>query len=154
MVFQLNLNYIRSNRGAVITAEASLGLIGGIMTAVVPSGFLAFSLWSTLTVSGAILLLNILNVYQLLHAKFSFLVKVELGYVAVWALFYLIATIISFIPTLWTIGAIIGYIELALFLMDGFLHFRVHRGEGGGNAPPADRGHSFGHQISIIDIPS
>ena len=32
---------------------------------------------------------------------------------------------------------IVGYVELALFLLDGFLHFRVYR-SGGGNAPPPD----------------
>ena len=32
---------------------------------------------------------------------------------------------------------IIGYVELALFLLDGFLHFRVYR-SGGGDAPPPD----------------
>ena len=33
---------------------------------------------------------------------------------------------------------IIGYIMLVLYLLDGFLHFRVYRSGGGGNAPPAD----------------
>lgn len=138
MVFQLNLDYIRSNRGMIITAQTAFALIGGIITAVQYSALLSFNFWSTLIVSGAVLLLNLLNAYQALHAKFSFLVKVELGYVGLWALLYLVATIISFIPLSWTVGAIIGYVEFALFLLDGFLHFRVYRSGGGGSAPAAD----------------
>ena len=145
MVFQPNLDYLSSNRGMVITAEAALAVIGSIVGAVFQSGFLAFCLWSTLIISGALLLLNILNVYQLLQAKFSHLAKVELGYVAVWALFYLISTIISFVPTFWTPDAIIGYVEFALFLLDGFFHFRMYRSGGATEPPveplPADTGH-------------
>jgi len=133
MVFQLNLDYIRSNRGMIVTAETALGGIGGIIAAATFSGFLGFCFWGTFFISGTLVLLNILNVYQALHAKFSFLTKVEFGYVAVWALFYLIATIWSFLS--FGIASIIGYVLLALFLLDGFLHFRVYRS--GGDATPA-----------------
>lgn len=135
MVFELNIDYIRSNRGMLVTAEAVLGGIGGIISLVTFSGFMSFCFWSTFMISGALVLLNVLNVYQALHAKFSFLTKVEFGYVAIWALFYIIATIWSFIS--WGISSIIGYVELALFLLDGFLHFRVYR-SGGSNPAPAD----------------
>jgi len=135
MVFELNLDYIRSNRGMLVTAETVLGGIGGIISLVTFSGFMSFCFWSTFFISGALVLLNVLNVYQALHAKFSFMTKVEFGYVAIWALFYIIATIWSFIS--WGISSIIGYVELALFLLDGFLHFRVYR-SGGSNPPPAD----------------
>merc|ERR1719284_1287356 len=135
MVFELNTDYIRSNRGMIVTAETALGGIGGIIALVEFSGFMSFCLWTTFMISGALVLLNVLNVYQALHTKFSFLTKVEFGYVAIWALFYIIATIWSFIS--WGISSIIGYVELALFLLDGFLHFRVYR-SGGGNPPPAD----------------
>jgi len=135
MVFQLNLDYVRSNRGMIVTAETALAAIGGLIASVLFYGFLSFCFWGTFFISGALLLLNVLNVYQALHAKFAFLTKVEFGYVAVWALFYLIATIMSFIS--WNIPYIIAYVELVLFALDGFLHFRVYR-SGGDAAPAAD----------------
>ena len=137
MAFQLNLDYFRSNRGMITTAETLFGLIGGIITAAIPSEFLAFCFWTTLIFSGALLLLNALNMYQFLQSKFSLLPKVELGYVAVWALFYLIAAIISFVPTFWSAGVVFGYLELALFLLDGFLIIRMHR-SGGTTGPPVE----------------
>jgi len=138
MVFQLNVDYIRSNRGMLVTAEAVLGCVGGIICAVSSwSGYMSFVMWTTVMISGTLVLLNVLNTYQALHAKFPILTKVEFGYVAIWTLFYAIGTIISFVPTFWSIFYIIGYVELALFLLDGFLHFRVFR-SGGDNAPPAD----------------
>ena len=78
-----------------------------------------------------------INIYPFLQTKFYHLPKVELGYVAVWALFYLIATIISFVPTFWSAGAVFGYLELALFLLDGFLIIRMHR-SGGTTGPPVE----------------
>ena len=137
MAFQVNLHYIRSSRGMIITAETLFALIGAIITAVIPSEFLAYCFWTTLILSGALLLLNALNVYPFLQAKFSLLAKVELGYVAVWALFYVIAAIISFVPTFWSAGAVFGYLELALFLLDGFLIIRMHR-SGGTTGPPVE----------------
>jgi len=134
MVFSLNVDYIRSNRGMIVTAEAALAAIGGIISLVVGTGLLSFCFWATFCISGSLVLLNVLNVYQALHTKFSFLAKVEFGYVAVFILLYVITTIMSFIS--FGIAAIIGYVELLLFLLDGFLHFRVYRGEG--NAPPPD----------------
>ena len=61
---------------SVVLSLQAFGLIGGIITAVQWSALLSFNFWSTLIVSGGILLLNLLNAYQALHAKFSFLVKV------------------------------------------------------------------------------
>ena len=135
MVFELNINYIRSNRGMIITAEAVLGIVGGIIAAATFTSFMSFVFWSTVAISGALLLLNVLNVYQAVQVKFSHFPKVEFGYVVVWALFYIINTFISF--AYWNISYIIGYVELALFLLDGFLHFRVYK-SGSGNVPPAD----------------
>ena len=139
MVIQLNLDYVRSYRGMIVIAETAFGLIGALVTIAAGSDFWSLVFWSTLIVSGTILSLNIVNTCQALHVQFSFLTKVEFGYVAVWALLYLIGTIISFVPTFWTGVAVIGYVELAIFLLDGFLHFREYRsGGGGGYAPPAD----------------
>ena len=109
MVFQLNTDYIRSNRGMIVTGETVsngniyempnfliylisliyydktnyrvllrqvLGGIGGIIALVEFSGFMSFCLWTTFMISGALVLLNVLNVYQALHTKFSFLTKV------------------------------------------------------------------------------
>ena len=54
----------------------ALGGIGGIIALVEFSGFMSFCLWTTFMISGALVLLNVLNVYQALHTKFSFLTKV------------------------------------------------------------------------------
>jgi hypothetical protein len=98
-------------------------------------GFMSFLLWSTFFLSGILVLLNVLNVYQALKMKLSFLVYVEFLYVAIWSALYFLAAIMSFVS--WGIPYIVGYVMLALYLLDGFLHFRVYR-SGGGNAPPAD----------------
>ena len=114
-----------------MTAEAIFGLVGGVITSIYYDLFWQIVFWSTLIVSGTILLLNLLNAYQPLRTKASFLGTMEFGYVVLWALLYLIGTIISFIPKFWMVGAVIGYIEGVLFLLDGVLHFRVYRGGGG-----------------------
>ena len=138
MVFQLNLDYVRSYRGMVVIAETAFGLIGAIVTIIAGTDFWSLVFWSTLTISGTILSLNIVNTCQALHAQYSFLAKVEFGYVAVWALLYLIGTIISVVPTFWNGVAVIGYVELAIFLLDGFLQFRGYRSGGGGYPPPTN----------------
>jgi len=135
MVFQLNTDYVRSNRGMLVSAETVLGAVGGLIASVMFYGFMSFLLWSTFFISGLIVLLNVLNVYQALKMKLSFLIYVEFGYVAIWGGLYIVAAIMSFVS--WGIPYIVGYVMLALYLLDGFLHFRVYR-SGGGNAPPAD----------------
>ena len=141
----------------VLMAEAAFGFVGGIIAVLSNSPeaashtnhFWPFCLWSTFIISGGMFLLNILNTYQDLHAKFVFLVFVELGYVAVWALFYVIAAIISFVPGWWSMPAIIGYVELALFLLDGFFHFQGYRTKGAENLPPAATHDSFSIEDSF-----
>ena len=54
----------------------ALAAIGGIISIVVGGGLLSFCFWATFCVSGSLVLLNVLNVYQALHTKFNFLAKV------------------------------------------------------------------------------
>ena len=91
MGVSLNIDYIRSSRGLILTAEFAVGLIGGIIAAVYADHFLSFCLWSTILISGIMLALNVLKAYRTLHDKFSFLIFVELGYIAMWVLFYVVA---------------------------------------------------------------
>ena len=53
-----------------------LGGIGGLIASVMLYGFMSFLLWSTFFLSGLLVLLNVLNVYQALKMKISFLVYV------------------------------------------------------------------------------
>ena len=69
-----------------MTAEAIFGLVGGVITSIYYDLFWQIVFWSTLIVSGTILLLNLLNAYQPLRTKASFLGTMEFGYVVLWAL--------------------------------------------------------------------
>ena len=53
-----------------------LGAVGGLIASVMFYGFMSFLLWSTFFISGLIVLLNVLNVYQALKMKISFLIYV------------------------------------------------------------------------------
>ena len=127
MGVQLNIDYIRSSRGLILTAELAFGFIGGIIAVVYSDHFLSFCLWSTILISGIMLVLNVLKAYRTLHDKFSFLIFVELGYIAMWVLFYVVAAIITAVPGSWNAGSVFGYIELVLFILDGYLYFRIYK---------------------------
>ena len=53
-----------------------LGGVGGLIASVMFYGFMSFLLWSTFFISGLLVLLNVLNVYQALKMKISFLAYV------------------------------------------------------------------------------
>ena len=127
MGIPLNIDYVRSSRGLILTAELAVGFIGGIIAVVYSDHFLSFCLWTTILISGIMLVLNILKAYRTLHDKFAFLIFVELGYVAVWALLYVVAAIVSAVPGSWNAAAVFGYIELTLFILDGYLYFRIYK---------------------------
>ena len=126
MAFEFNLVYIKTNtRAKIIAAEAAFALLGGIMNAVsVSSGtFLGLALWTTFFISGSIVVLNICNVYEKIYARFGTLVvQCEQIYIGVWAIFYAINAILSWIPMMWGFAYLIGYLELGLFVFDGYLH--------------------------------
>ena len=132
MAFEFNLHYIKTNtRAKVITAEAACALLGGILNSIPWLGglagpFLSFAFWTTMLISGLVVLLNICQVYEKLYARFGqVVVQIEVIYVGVWAVFYGIATIISFFS--WGAGNLIAYIELVLFIVDGYLLHKMPR---------------------------
>jgi len=130
MAFEFNLDYIKSDtRAKIITAEAAIALLGGIVNCFkfgIGGGFLSFVFWTTLIISGLIVVLNICKVYQLLFLKFgNALVQGEQIYIGVWALFYGIATIVSFFG--WGGSDLFVYIELGLFIADGYFHYKKPR---------------------------
>ena len=124
MAFEFNLVYIKTNtRAKIIAAEAAFALLGGIMNAVSGGTFLGLALWTTFFISGSIVVLNICNVYEKIYARFGTLVvQCEQIYIGVWVIFYAINAILSWIPLMWGFAYLIGYLELGLFIFDGYLH--------------------------------
>ena len=130
MSFELNLTYIRTNtRGKIIAAEAAFGLLGGIINIVwggLAGPLLGFTFWTTLIISGNIVLLTTCNVYEKIYAKIgNLLVQLEQCYIGLWILFYAISTILSFIT--WGLSNLVAYIELVLFIVDGYFHYKSPR---------------------------
>ena len=132
MAFEFNLHYIKTNtRAKVIAAEAACALLGGILNSIPFLGglagpFLSFVFWTTMIISGLVVLLNICQVYEKLYARFGqVVVQSEQIYIGVWGLFYVIATFISFFA--WGAGNLIAYVEVVLFIIDGYLHYKMPR---------------------------
>lgn len=127
MAFEFNLAYLKTEtRAKIIAAEAVFGLLGGIINSVYSSPFLGFALWTTMMLSGAIIVLNVCNLYEKIYAKFgNLMVQVEQIYIGLWIIFYAINAVLSFI--FWNGSYIIGYIELVLFIADGYFHYKTPR---------------------------
>ena len=82
-------------------------------------------------ISGLIVMLNICKVYEMLYAKFgNAFVQGEQIYIGVWAIFYCISTIVSFFG--WGASNLFAYIELGLFIVDGYCYLRMPRFSSGG----------------------
>ena len=129
MAFELNLTYLKTNtRAKIIAAEAVFGLLGGIINSVYGGAFLGFALWTTMILSGAIILLNVAKLYELMYLKLgTLMVQGEIVYIGLWIIFYAINTILSFIPHFWNGSYVIGYFELVLFIADGYFHHKTPR---------------------------
>ena len=130
MAFEFNLDYVKTNtRAKVIVAEAAVALLGGIINSFwggMAGPFLSFVFWTTLIISGLIVVLNICKVYQILFVKFgTAFVQAEQIYIGVWAIFYCISTIVSFFG--WGASNLFAYVELALFIVDGYCHLKMPR---------------------------
>ena len=135
MAFEFNLDYVKTDtRAKVIAAEAAVGLLGGIINSFwggMAGPFLSFVFWTTLMISGLIVMLNICKVYEMLYAKFgNAFVQGEQIYIGVWAIFYCISTIVSFFG--WGASNLFAYIELGLFIVDGYCYLRMPRFSSGG----------------------
>ena len=130
MAFEFNLDYIKTDtRAKIITAEAAVALLGGIINFFkggIAAGFLSFVFWTTLIVSGLIVVLNICKVYQLLFVRFgNALVQGEIIYIGLYTLFYGIGSIISLFG--WGASNLFAYVELGLFIADAFFHIKRPR---------------------------
>ena len=127
MGYELNLAYLWENpRAKIVAAEAVVGLLGGIINAFwkgIAKELLAFSFWTTMIISGSIVVLNILKLYNKLHDRIgNLLVQIEECYIGLWGIFYAISTILSFIS--WGLSNVAGYVELVLFAADGYFHYK------------------------------
>lgn len=131
--------YLRSRNGIVQAVIVGLSFLGGLINIFSGSGFTGFLFWSTFSISGSLLLLNVFGAYAAINAKFGFFFKVEFGYTALWALLYLIAAIVSFIPSFWYISNIVVYFVVIAFGVDLFFRYRIYRGvPAGGPANPPE----------------
>ena len=128
MAFQCDLVYVRtSNRAKILVAEACFGLLGGIINAFwggLAAGLLTFLFWSTLVLSGLLVLLHICNIYDRVQERLGAALwrQIEISYIGGWILLYLMATILSFI----NFGGsnVIAYIELVLFAAEALITYR------------------------------
>jgi len=135
------------------------------------SGFLSFVFWTTVILSLVIIVFNVLNIYPKLIEKYGVIVgQCELVYVGLWLIFYAICAIFSFIPGsqektlgkyVWnpttntgtyefeywsssaTVVHVCGFIEILLFLVDGYLQYKFPRIVSGTNTnKPKEQGNT------------
>jgi len=134
--------YLRTRNGIIQMIIVFLAFLGGIiniLSASLSAPFLTFLFWSTFFISGALLLTNVFAVHSVIVAKITIFTKVEFGYKVIWALFYLIALIMSFVPLFFGSSSVIAYFSLAAMAADLFFHYRIYRsGSGEGPANPAE----------------
>ena len=117
------------------------------------TGFLSFVFWTTVILSLVIIVINVLNIYPKLIDKYGVIVgQCELVYVGLWLIFYAICALFSFVPgsqektgylgtwnqvtmkrefNYWSTSAtllhVCGFVEIPLFLVDGFLQYKFPR---------------------------
>lgn len=132
MGVEWNTNFMRTMPGMVMAGQVVLALIGAIISLITSTALHAFAFWSTLIISGVFLLLHICNLMQTIEAKFPLITRVQLGYVGVWTILYIIVSIVSFFG--FAISAILVYAILIVFLIDLFIRYREYRSGSGPNA--------------------
>ena len=115
------------------------------------SGFLSFVFWTTVILSVVIVVINVLNIYPKLIGKYGVIVgQCELVYVGLWVIFYAICALFSLIAgsneknlgvwnnetskrefSYWssstTVVHVCCFIEIILFLVDGYLQYKIPR---------------------------
>ena len=124
MSYELNLEFLWNNDIAkIIAAEAAFALLGCVINGVwggLAKGLLAFTFCSTMVISGSMILLNVVNLYEKLHKRFgNLLIQIEGCYIWIWGFFYFVSAIGGFIK--WDLGNLVGYVELLLFIGHGIL---------------------------------
>jgi hypothetical protein len=127
MAYELNLDYLWNNdRAKIIAAEAAFALVGFIINGVwggLAKGLLSFTFFTTMVISGSIVLLNVVKLYEKLHEAIgNLLVQIEECYIGIWIFFYVVCTILGLIS--WGLGNLVGYVELGLFVGHGIFHYQ------------------------------
>ena len=127
----MDLEVLKSTEGLIKASQIVLAFCGCIFALVPGQGhaFWTFVLVTTIIISGILLGLEVFPTctYNLnaLEAKFPWLIKAQLGYVAIWTILYGICVIISWVS--FGLSAIIVYLLLALFLLDLFFRYRAYK---------------------------
>lgn len=123
-----DVNFLKTLPGMLMGGQVVVSIVGGIVNIFslgLATGLLGFLFWSTAVISGFLLLCHVCNLIQMIEAKFPIFAKVQLGYIALWTILFLIACILSFIT--FGVSAILGYIDIILFIIDGGLRYRAYR---------------------------
>ena len=139
-----NLAYFKSKRAKIVCAETVLALLGGILNAThrcKGDVFLGFMFWTTFIISGAFMFLNVFGAWEKLVEKYAYQVFnvtvhdtekwFNVLYVGSRIFFYIICAIISFFPLYWSIAYIVGYIELLLFFVEGYILYKMKNAKSG-----------------------
>ena len=170
MSSKLNFSYFKYFNAKISTAKIIIAIVAGVLNAryntrvgisnirsckyaIFYGYFLSFLFWTTMLISGIIIVMNLMNIYQKLVEVYGLIVgKCELVYTGLWIIFYVVCTILTFIPdsyeTLrclkfeesklvqvdldnWRTPQIVvhicGFIQLLLFLIDGYLQYKFPR---------------------------
>ena len=73
-----------------------------------------------MAISGSMILLNVVNLYEKMQKRFgNLLIQIEGCYIWIWGFFYFASFIVGFIE--WDLGNLVGYVELFLFICHGIL---------------------------------
>ena len=86
-----------------------------------------------------------------MEAKFPWLIKAQLGYVAIWAILYGICVIISFAS--FGLSAVVVYLLFALFLLDLFFGYRAYKASEDESNPNATADAEFGENPFKDELP-
>merc|ERR1711974_290802 len=75
------------------------------------------------------------NLTQSLESRFPLLIKIHLGYIAVWALGLAIICVVRLIPGFWSFFSIFDWVLLLAFLVDLFFKYRSWKSADSAPAP-------------------
>ena len=133
-----NIDYLKSQRGKITCAETAFALIGGVLNATHKCKgdiFLGFVFWMTFITSGTVFFLNLFGLwkklmerhgYEIIYGKLYDLEKwFNILNVCSRIFSYGICAFISFFPLYWSVANIVGYIEMLLFSMEGWILYKT-----------------------------
>ena len=120
-----NPDFVKSPAGMAQTGQVIFAFVGGIVNIFSGDGLLGFAFWSTLFISGFLLLMHICNMAQSIEAGFPYFSKVELGYAVIWGIVFIVASIIGTIT--FAFSVLFAYVCTIAFGVDAFFKLKNYR---------------------------